>query len=332
MLVLGTALLRKRRMIVAMSLLGALAGIAAGVIPARQYRSWATFLPQGEENGMGGLALAASQFGIRVPSGSAAWSVPIYVQLAHSRALLEPILLDTVTVTEQSNRRVRLVDLLEPKGATEGLRMEFAVRELREHVRGEEDKKQGAVTLSATTEWPSVSYWMATRLLEEVNRFNQETRKTQAKAERVFAEAQVKTAEGQLRQAEDNLQRFLQQNRSIRPGSELEFERDRLQREVMFRQSVYTTVAQGFEEARMREVREIPVTTLLEEPRLAVVPEPRRAALRAIAGGAMGGILGCLVALLANALAMVRHDRSPAAEEFFRTLRETMPRFSRGTR
>jgi uncharacterized protein involved in exopolysaccharide biosynthesis len=335
-LALGSVILRRRRLIATLALIGATAGLASGLLSKRLYKSSATFIPQGAESGMtGAAALAASQFGIRVSNSGGAWGPPIYVELLHSRALLDPILLDTVRVAEEQGRRIPVMDLLNVEAPSQALRLELAVRKLREIVTAAEDRKQGAVNLTVTTRWPSVSLAVAQGLVREVNLFNVDTRKSQARAERVFVESQTAEAEGALRVAEDRLQSFLQQNRVISGSSQLEFQRDRLQRDVVLRQQVYNALEQSRQEARIREVRDTPVITVLEEPRLPVVPEPRHSLAKLIEGGATGLILGVFIAFLGRAFSAMRHERSTAAAEFFGLVRESMPGFLRrklGTR
>ena len=328
-LALGSVILRRRRLVMTLGFFGSVAGLASGLLSTRMYKASATFMPQGTDIGMSGLALAASQFGIRVPSSGSGWGTTIYVALARSRALLEPIVLDTIKVDEEQGRRIPVMDLLKIKAPTQALRTELAVRKLRDIVTSEEDKKQGAVTLTVKTRWPSVSFWVAERLVRGVNLFNVDSRKSQAKAERMFVESQTAEAEHALRDAEDRLQTFLQQNRAMSNSPQLEFERDRLQRAMQLRQSIYSTLEQDREEARIREVRDIPVITVLDEPRLPVVAEPRRALLKGIAGGAVGTILGILIAFLGNAMKILRRDRSAAAAEFFRLAFEALPAFIR---
>src|ERR1019366_5148610 len=108
--------------------LGTLLGLATGLSSTRVYVSAATFIPEGSEGGASGLALAASQLGIRVPpSAGAAWGPPVYVELLGSQALLEPIALDTVVVAEEGGRRVALIDLLKIKAPTIAKRTDLAV-------------------------------------------------------------------------------------------------------------------------------------------------------------------------------------------------------------
>ncbi len=76
---LASVLVRWRWTIVALGVFGGVLGLARGLTSPKVYKSTATFIPQGSEGGVSGLALAASQFGIRVPSGGDAWGPPVYV-------------------------------------------------------------------------------------------------------------------------------------------------------------------------------------------------------------------------------------------------------------
>src|SRR5687768_14304504 len=93
---LASVLLRWRWTIIALGVIGGSIGLAMGLTTTRMYVSAATFIPQGSEGPQSGLALAASQFGIRVPATSGGWGPPIYVELLRSRALLEPLASSTV--------------------------------------------------------------------------------------------------------------------------------------------------------------------------------------------------------------------------------------------
>src|SRR2546425_752421 len=95
-LAVGTVLLRHRRLIVALAILGAAVGMATGLLATRMYMANAVFIPQGSQEGASGLALVASQFGIRLPTSSSAWGPAVYVELLRSRTLLESLALDSI--------------------------------------------------------------------------------------------------------------------------------------------------------------------------------------------------------------------------------------------
>ncbi len=328
---IATVLVRWRRLIVALGIIGAALGLTGGLLSTRVYSTTATFIPQGSESVTSGLGIAASQFGIRLPSsgGGSSWGPPIYVQVLRSRGLLERIAFDTVEVTERNGERIALMDLLNIKAPSVERRADLATQKLGLMVVVNEVPTLNAVKLTVTTAWPSVSLAIAQALLRGVNQFNLETRKSQATAERKFIEGQVAEAERALREAEDRLQEFLQRNRAIAGSPELGFERDRLQREATLRQQIYTTLLQNREEARSREVRDTPVITILEEPRLPLNSESRKSAQRAILGGLAGGMIATLIAFAANGFAEAKRTPTRSLGESLSVVHEATPHFLR---
>lgn len=314
-------------MIVVTGLLGGLAGLAAGLLSTRLYTSAATFIPQSSSEGASsGLALAASQFGIRVPSTGGGWGPIIYVEILRSHTLQAPIVLDTFTVAEEGGRRVALADLLEIDESGPELRAEYGVRALAKVVNVNESKPLGAVRVTATTKWPSVSFGIVERLVQGVNDFNLKSRKSQAASERQFVERRADEAGDSLRAAENKLLDYLQRNRVTTAPTQI-FEKERLQRDVTLRAQVYTTLLQSHEEAKMREVRDTPVITLIEAPRRAVLGQSRQTAQKALLGGIAGGILAVLFAFVAEGARGLRRRPTPESQEFFKLVDEATPAF-----
>jgi uncharacterized protein involved in exopolysaccharide biosynthesis len=327
---LGSMLVRHLRTIVALALAGGVLGLLSGLASERVYTSTATFIPQGSE-GSGSLlaAAAASQLGIRMPGGGGGAGPRVYVELLRSRALLRPIALDTVTVAEEGRRRIAVMDLLGIKARSAAERVDLGIRTLEGIISVSEVRALDAVKVSVTTPWPSVSLALANEVVRGVNQYNLETRKSQAAAERQFVETQVAESERVLRLAEDRLQSFLQRNRTIGGSPELGFERDRLQRDVTLRQELHTVLLKSREEARIREVRDTPVITVFEKPELPTTGEPRRSVQKAILGGIAGGLLGILIAFLAEGLRWAQRAQNQEAREFFQLVKETIPRLPR---
>ena len=328
LLELVNELLRHRRTIIALGICGLVFGMMTKLVRPRVYTSAATFIPQGSDGGTSGLALAASQLGLRVATTTGGtWGPPIYVELLRSRALLIPIALDSVVVAERGGRRTALTDLLGIKAPSPNLRAEYGVRALRDLVQVGELKPLGAVQLSVTTQWPSVSLALAEQLVGGVNRFNLDTRKSQAVAERKFVETQAREAEDSLQRSESRLLTFSQRNRAISDSPELAFERDRLRRDVGLRTQVYTTLLQGLVEARMHEVRDTPVITVLETPRLPEMADPRHSLERGFLGALTGAILGALVVFVSVIFGRARRGSSKESREFFQLVSDATPRF-----
>lgn len=327
---LASVLVRHRRLIVAFAVVGAALGLSSGLLSTRVYTSKATFIPQGSEAGQSVVSATAAQLGFRVmASGSESWGPALYVELLRSRDLLEPIVLSTITVAEEGGQRVTVMDLLGITAPTLDRRIDLAHRALAAKIGADQEPQLGAVKLWVTTKWPSVSLQVAERLLTGMNEFNSKTRKSQATAERQFVEAQVADAEAQLRAAEDRLEAFLQRNRVTEGAPQLAFERDRLQRAVNLRETLHASWLQSREAARIREVRDIPVITVIEKPQLPIVGEPRKSVQKAVVGGLVWGALGLLVAFLLQGVKAARRASSEEAGEFFRLIDDATPRFLR---
>jgi len=309
-------LLRRRGVIVLSTFaMGALA-LAFGLLRAPSFTTSASFQPQGSDGGQSQLLALASQFGVNMGSGDGL-SPAFYAELLTSRS----ILLNVATTPHRvEGASVLLADLLEVEEDTEELRLREVIEWLRETaVSVETGRETGIVTVRVTTDWPELSLQLAEQLLEEVNRFNLETRQSQAATERGFIEARVEGARGDLLAAEDELQRFLQANRQFRDSPELQFQYERIQRNVGLRQQVFTTLVQSFEQARIAEVRDTPVITVLQPPFLPPGPDERRLKLFLALGLVLGAMGGTVLAFVVEAFGRpVGND--PARQDFQRTL------------
>jgi uncharacterized protein involved in exopolysaccharide biosynthesis len=79
------------------------------------------------------------------------------------------------------------------------------------------------------------------------------------------------------------------------------FQFDRLSRQVNMRQQLYTSVTQSYEGARIEEVRNTPVITLMEPADLPAQPDPRLALLKGMLAGLVGLGLGAFLAAVLHA-------------------------------
>lgn len=309
-------LLRRRRVIVLSTLLVGALAVAFAFLRAPSFTTAASFRPQGSEASQSQLMALASQFGVAVGGGDEL-SPAFYAELLTSREIL-------LTAAEGDYRldgsTVRLADLLEIEEDTEDLRIKGVIDWIRESaVSVSTGRETGIVTVNVTTDWPELSLQIAERLLAEISRFNMETRQSQAASERSFIEERVENARSDLEAAENELQQFLQANRQFENSPELQFQYERLQRNVSLRQQVYTTLVQSFEQARIAEVRDTPVITVLQPPYMPPGPDERRLALFLALGLVLGGMGGTVLAFVVEAFARPGGG-DPAREDFQRTL------------
>jgi uncharacterized protein involved in exopolysaccharide biosynthesis len=260
-------------------------------------------MPQGQSR-LSSLASLASQFGVSVPITDPGRSPGFYATLVVSKNLLADVVQQRFT--PHGGGSVTLLDYLHAGGTSEPLRVESAVDKLTRKVSVSIDQKSGLVRLEVKMPDAGMSRDVVRALLAEVDSFNLRSRQSQASQERRFAERRLAEAQVDKRQAEDELQSFLQRNRDFRSSPQLSFTYDRLVDNLTLRQQLYTSIAQAFEQARIEEVRDTPVITVVEAPMLPARPDPRPF------GRAIG--ICVLLALVAARVLAVRLDRRIAAE------------------
>lgn len=319
---LATTVLRSRWRILKYMLVGGLiAGLAIWVSPP-SYVATASFIPQSNDANKSGLATLAGQFGVSLPTGDESLSPDFYAQLLRSRVLLAPIASDTFAMPGNPTRRVAVPDLFGVSGGTARRKQERVVARLQDVVGSSVVASTGLVRVRAATRWPSVSLAIVTKLVEGVNTFNQKTRQSQASAERKFVENRLGVARADLRAAEDRLEFFLRTNRDISASPGASFERDRLQRDVTLQRELVNSLTQSLEDARIREVRDTPLITVVETPDVPSSAEPRHWLRTIVLGAVSGGFVGIGVALLSGLFVRRRKRGDPEAEEFGYALAE----------
>lgn len=328
LLQLVNVLLRHRCLVVLAPVAVAFLVIGFGLLGPRSYTATASFTPESGEGQAGSLSGLASQFGISVPTGEAGQSPQFYADLLESRELLREAVLTEYDVETEPDRaegdRLQgdLVALLDIEANTRRLAVANAIRSLRDIVSVTTSPETGVVELSVTTRWPDLSRQVADRLIKLVNQFNLETRKTQAAAEREFIEDQVARAESALHAAEDSLEAFLERNRRYQNSPELTFRYERLQRQVNLRQQVFTSLSESHEQAKINEVRNTPVITVVEPPELPARPDRRRLALKGVLGLMLGGMAGVFWAFGREMMATSRKADPDEYAEFARLKEE----------
>lgn len=294
-------------------LFAAVAWMRASAEPVT-YTATASFVPQGRRSSSATSGLAA-QFGLSLPGGDAAQSPQFYVDLVTSGVLLRPVVdsmysfrTDTGVVT------TRLVDYLAPKRGSALTRRELAVGSLRGMLSAGASTKTGVITLSVRTPYRELSQQIAERVLEGINTFYLQSRVEQAVTERRFTAARLQQVESELRASENRLQIFLQGNRDYSRSPQLSFQHSRLARDVEMRQQVYTALAQAYEQARIEELRDTPVITVLEQPQLPIMSDPRTSARKTVFAAMLGAALAFLLGLLRDVFRR-SGDGDPATDD-----------------
>lgn len=324
LLAIVNVLLRYRGMIIGTALALTLVVVLVTLLSARKFTSHATLTPE-SRRATTTLSGLASQFGLALPLADGGQSPAFYADLLTSYHLLGEAV-DTRFDYPSDTGTVRgtLVQIYRSKGATPALRRDNAIRRLLKSVQATTVQKTGVIDLAVTQRSPALSLQVSARLIELLNQFNLQRRQTQAGAERRFTEQRLGEVRRDLRGAEDQLQAFLQRNREYRNAPELNFQQERLQRQVQLQQQLYTTLSQSFEQAKIEEVRDTPVITVVVPPEAPVRPDPRGLVGKSILSLLLGALLGMALAIGRAYAVNARSLQADEASEFDRLRREAL--------
>jgi capsule polysaccharide export protein KpsE/RkpR len=261
-------------------MLFALAVSIVAVFGRREWQVASSFLPQTRRQASGISALAA-QIGVLATAADGQQTPQFYSDLVTSQELLRRIA--QMPIDTGSGRPMFVSDLLRIRDADAAVRLDRTVRELSGRVESDVGQKTGVVSVVVRLPSQAAALKVNQQLLALVDEFNQKTRRSSSSAERKFVESRVDQLRAELDQVQEQMKAFLQSNRQgVNTSPQLKFEYDRLQRAVNEKQQVYDQTVQAFEQARIDEVRDTPVITVIDEPVLPARPVSRRVLSRGI--------------------------------------------------
>jgi uncharacterized protein involved in exopolysaccharide biosynthesis len=298
----ASRMLRHPRLILGLPIILFTLAVLTGLIRPRTYSAAATFRPQSNEGNASKLAGLAAQFGVNVPLGSESESADFYAELLRSREMLTRIVEAQYVCGEGGKASSGdLVACLGIDKGTRGRSVEEAVRRFRRDLKIGLSVKTNIVSFAVRARDSVLATAIADTTLSLINQFNLERRQSNAKQERRFIEGRIAEVQQQSQDLEGKLEQFLRGNREYRQSPQLTFTFERMQRELSERRQVSATLQQSLERARLDEVRDTPVITVLDRPAIPPRPDRRMLLLRGVLGLALGLMLGILGSLALEA-------------------------------
>ena len=295
-----TSVISTGRIGIIYSVLGGAFGLALALVLPSQYTSSASFIAQGASPSL--LPSALQGLAATVGIGSARdYSPQFYADLVTS----DPVLSAAISRPYQLPGADGKQTYLEVEGLTgkdSARATDAGLRHLRRNVAARADVRTNIISISVTARSPELSRDLTQTLLEALDSMNISFRQQQSRELRQFFESRVADAERELDSAETALRHFLERNRLTQSSPLLTFEQLRLTRDAELKRTVYTTVVQQYEGAKMQEARNVPVLTVLTPPVAPVRKSgpPRRFIV------AVGLLLGMLAAIWQDRLAKLR--------------------------
>mgnify|MGYP006282987805 CR=1 FL=1 len=166
----------------------------------------------------------------------------------------------------------------------------------------------GLMTIAATAADPVLAARLNESFVEHLRQRVREIRTQKTQDHLAFVRRRFAEADRELAQAEDSLAQFLERNRSVIAGGgapALSFRRDRLQRQVRFKEQLYGQLQEKVTQTRLQLQRQQPVITVAEQPAPPPTPSaPNRTLivlLSVLVGAGAGAGAVYLRSLLASA-------------------------------
>lgn len=263
-----------------------LAGAVSLLLP-KTFRADARILPNLNSSGSSSLLALAAGSGLADllggQLGAAENPILTYPEILLSRTVLER----TLSAAFSSRRIIDALDVSEP---TQRERLDKATRVLRSSIDVRANPRSGLISVAAVTPDSLLSAAIVQGLLDELNRFNLETRTSQGRATREFVEARMQESQRNLAVAEQALATFRASNVHIGVSPQLSLQKDRLERDVAVRTELYQLLARQYEMARIEEKRDTPTFSVIDGPR----PPVRKYRPKVLVNAGIAGLLAML--------------------------------------
>jgi uncharacterized protein involved in exopolysaccharide biosynthesis len=140
-----------------------------------------------------------------------------------------------------------------------------ALKAISDKISASVDEETGLMTISATAGGPQLASALAESFLNHFTKRVREIRTEKVRQRLAFVEERFREAEQELETEEDRLAQFLERNQNPTTAT-LQFRRDRLQRQVSFKEQLYSELQSQLTQTRLDLQRRQPVVTVVERP------------------------------------------------------------------
>jgi tyrosine-protein kinase Etk/Wzc len=320
---IAAAVVERRRTI---GLLGIAFALVAALVLALlrpTYTAVASVMPQSGSS-TSKLSSLAAQFGISAQNASSAGSPEFYAYLLKSDAVLRQVILSPATAdtTIKEGGPDIMAGLAGTRG-TEADREWRALRKLRNNLLITPDDASGMVHIQFSDPSRALVQPVLLRMLQVLDNIVIGLRLSQSAAEGQFVQQRLAEAAQQLHLAEDQMERFLASNRDYEMNPQLQFQHDRLERELMIQQGVYLTLAQGYQQAKIDAVHDTPLLSVAEPPLPPIRADPKPYIVALLAGLFAGLAAGVVYSLAREYRVVAARSHADSYERLTRALQNT---------
>ena len=315
---------RWRTLVVLPVVFGVIAALITFLIPPT-YTATTTFVTAAQKDltsSLGSFATMASQLGVGLPSNPSN-SPQFFGDVLRSRGIMMEVLRTRMPDprSSRSTDSIAVEEVYAPKSGTPAMRTNEAVAELTKKSSVSVNPRTNIIELHVTSRYPTTAAFAARRFVASLNRFNLETRQTEARERRRFVGDRLREAQDSLARAERIQQEFLMTNRGdLRGAPTLEAQYERIQRQIQIYQDLYTNFRREFETARVDEINDTPVITVIDTAAVPLKKSGPHRILTAVAGAMLGILVAIAMLLVQGYLERLRRHH-PGDYDQFRELR-----------
>ncbi len=239
-----------------------LTAIIVFLIP-NKYRSDASILPTGTQDNLSALKMLAgfSGAGLDMDENSSA----LYPNILRSNRLRDAIIEHKYIIGDEPDQ-----DTLTLKEYFDDDKPERLREALGDLTRVEVDAETGIIYISVTTTDPNFSRQILAQTLFELENYNLNIRKSQAKESELYLERELSNQEEILAESEDSLLSFQKINMDWYGTSDPEILMilGRLKQDIEINAQTYAFLREQYEMARLTAQKDVPIVRVLDSPSL----------------------------------------------------------------
>ncbi|MEO8576854.1 MAG: GNVR domain-containing protein [Gemmatimonadales bacterium] len=314
-------LLNHRRLIALCTVLGMLVFSLFAAAQASMYLSRASFLVKGPRTAAQ-LPGGAAALGVTLAAAQDfSQSIVFYSDLVKAKSILVNVAARSYETSASKGVKRPLAEIFGIKAKSPRAGALLAAERLFPVVSSIVYSRSGTVGLAVQASDPLLAQQIATSILDELDQFSKTRRHAQAVDERKFIEGLVSDARVAMTQAEGAIGNFQRENREYESAPQLRIRNERLTREVLMRQQVYTALTQSLEQAKIEEVRDPAAITIIETADLAPDPQRKTFFRKILLGSAVGLLAGIVLAFVVQRFQEQQRGQSEAFRRFMAGLR-----------
>jgi uncharacterized protein involved in exopolysaccharide biosynthesis len=275
----------KRKFVIIVATVFTMLAIGYSFILTPTYLSETSILPDTENSKLGGLAELASLAGVSMPGEMV--MIKLYPDMMKSETVLRYVI-DKKYNSILYDKPVNLYEYFKIEEETPGRTFEVAVEALRNKLKIELNLKTGLISCALETKDAKVTADILNTLTESLNKFLLTKKTTNAGEQRKWIDQRLKEVKSDLEKAENGLKDFREKNRRVIDSPQLLLEQERLIREVQIQSTMFTTLKQQYEIAKIEEIKNVPIINVMDEARPAAKKNSPKRRIIAVVGFLLG--------------------------------------------